>query len=55
MIPLLLFLAAAGATGYALHKKRWGWFFFGCAFMAWLLMMQILNVYVFANHGSLLQ
>jgi hypothetical protein len=44
--PLLWFLAAAGGTAYALHRKKWGWFFIGCAFMAWIILSLILNTYL---------
>jgi hypothetical protein len=51
MNPLELFLLVAGAAAYSLHKKRWGWLFFLCAFMAWIVLMQVLLAV--QSHGSL--
>jgi hypothetical protein len=48
--PLELYAVIAGLTAYALHKRKWGWVFFGCALLLWLVLMQIVIAYQL--HGT---
>lgn len=53
MTPVFLYAMIAGGAAYALHKRKWGWFFFACAALLWLVLMMILNTYM--AHGSVFQ
>lgn len=50
MNPLTIYAVIAGLTAYALHKRKWGFFFFGCASLTWLLLIQIIAAYML--HGN---
>jgi hypothetical protein len=51
MIPLFIYALVAAGGSWALHKRRWGWLFFSCAMMLWLILMQCINAYFL--HGSI--
>lgn len=48
MNPLTIYAVIAGLTAYALHKRRWGFFFFGCSLLAWILLILCIN----SMHGA---
>lgn len=45
MNAFMFYAVFAGCAAFALHKKRWGWFFFACAGLVWLLLMQCILAY----------
>jgi len=51
MIPLLFYAVISACAAYSLHKKRWGWLFFACSLLAWIILMQLLFAYMM--HGNL--
>ena len=49
MIPFLIYIGFAAWAAWAIRKGKAEVFFFACAMMLWVILMQLINAYMIAG------